>query len=350
MGSFKRIALTLSALLLVSACADGDQEAEQATDETPNDDAVEEPEPQELTAVTLRTDFMWNGYISPIALAVSRGYCEEVGLDVSIEEGQGSATTAQTVASAQDDFGIADSGTVVRAITEEDVPISVVSVYLQTIPMGFIHHPGSPVNEVEDLADRTIVSSAGAAEITLLPAILTQADMTEDDVDMRLVDAAARIQTFLEDENSVLLGFATGDLLRAQAQEPDVGYNSYAEFGLLSYGTGLIASNSVIESDPDLVEAMVSCAQRGWESAVEDQDAATEASLEMVDDVDEELLRRGLEVTIEELLHTSRTEGQPIGWTSDEDWEEMLDLLVEHGGLSEALETDAYYTNEFVPE
>src|SRR5262249_37037990 len=44
------------------------------------------------TKVVVRTDFKFNGYISPLALAVDKGFYREAGLDVAIEQGQGSAT------------------------------------------------------------------------------------------------------------------------------------------------------------------------------------------------------------------------------------------------------------------
>ena len=49
------------------------------------------------TKIVVRSDFKFNGYVSPLALAIERGFYKEAGLEVTIEQGQGSSTTVQTV-------------------------------------------------------------------------------------------------------------------------------------------------------------------------------------------------------------------------------------------------------------
>src|SRR6516225_5303652 len=96
--------------------------------------------------VVVRTDFKFNGYVSPLALAIAKGFYRDAGLNVSIEQGQGSSTTVQTVASGVDTFGLADAATTVLGITAQNVPVKLVAVYNQTGTMGLIYHPGSDWN------------------------------------------------------------------------------------------------------------------------------------------------------------------------------------------------------------
>src|SRR5262245_59358392 len=63
------------------------------------------------TKIVVRTDFKFNGYVSPLALAIEKGFYKDAGMDVMIEQGQGSSTTVQTVASGIDQFGLADAAT-----------------------------------------------------------------------------------------------------------------------------------------------------------------------------------------------------------------------------------------------
>src|SRR5947209_1507676 len=98
------------------------------------------------TKIVVRTDFKFNGYVSPLALAIANGFYREAGFDVAIEQGQGSATTVQTVASGVDTFGLADAATAVLGITAQNVPVKLVAVYNQTGTMGIIYHPDSDWN------------------------------------------------------------------------------------------------------------------------------------------------------------------------------------------------------------
>jgi NitT/TauT family transport system substrate-binding protein len=71
------------------------------------------------TKVVVRSDFKFNGYVSPLALAIDKGFYREAGLDVAIEQGQGSATTVQTVASGVDQFGRGLGGRGARHLVAE---------------------------------------------------------------------------------------------------------------------------------------------------------------------------------------------------------------------------------------
>jgi len=302
------------------------------------------------TKVTVRTDFKFNGYISPLALAIDKGFYREAGLDVSIEQGQGSATTVQTVASGVDQFGLADSAVAALGISSQNVPVKVVAVYNQTGTMGIIYHPDSDwTGDLAQLKGKVVISSAGTADAKLLEPTLASAGMKLDDVKLQLVDLNARVPLFVQTAGSFLTGFATGDLLRARARLPGAKYVPYAKYGLVAYGTGLVASNALIEKSPDLVKKFVAASQKGWEAAAKDPDAAVAASLKLYSDLSKDLLREGLKISLEEQLHTPATQGHPIGWTAEDDWKKMLGMLKTYSGITPK-DPSAYYTNQFIAQ
>jgi NitT/TauT family transport system substrate-binding protein len=300
------------------------------------------------TKVVVRTDFKYNGYDSPLALAIERGYYKDAGLDVSIEQGQGSVTTVQTVASGVDTFGLADAATAVLGITTQNVPIKMIAVYNQTGTMGLIYHPDSTFDgELKSLKGKVVISSAGSADAKMLEPTLATAGMTYDDVRMQLVDFNARVPMFLQTPDSLLTGFQTGDLLRVRSRLPDAKYIPYAKYGLVAYGIGLIVNTDTLKKSQDMVRKFVAASQRGWDEAAKDQEAATAASLKLYPDVSVDLLREGLKISLAEQIHTPATLGHPIGWTSEDDWKKMLGVLQKYSGITPK-DPSAYYTNEFI--
>jgi NitT/TauT family transport system substrate-binding protein len=302
------------------------------------------------TKVGVRTDFKFNGYVSPLALALAKGFYRDAGFDVAIEQGQGSSTTVQTVASGVDTFGLADAATTVLGITAQNVPVKLVAVYNQTGTMGLIYHPDSDWNgEIAALRGKVVISSAGSADAKLLEPTLASAGMKLDDVKLQLVDINARVPLFLQTLGSFLTGFATGDLLRVRSRLPAAKYVPYARYGLIAYGTGLIARNEMIAKSPDLVKKFVVASQKGWQVAAREPEAAVEASLKLYPDLSKELLREGLRISLEEQLHTPSTKGHPVGWTDEGDWKKMLEVLKTYSGVTPK-EPAAYYTNQFIAE
>lgn len=305
---------------------------------------------QAQTKVDVRTDFKFNGYVSPLALAIEKGFYKQAGLDVSIEQGQGSATTVQTVASGVDTFGLADSATAMLGISAQNVPVKIVSVYNQTGTMGFIYHPDSHWNgDLAALKGKIVISSAGTADAKLLEPTLATAGMKLSDVQLQLVAVNARVPLFLQTPDSVLTGFQTGDLLRARSRLPDAKYIAYAKYGLIAYGIGLIVRDEMIAKNPELVKNFVTATRKGWEAAAKDPESAVAASLKLYPDLDADLLRQGLKISLEEQLHTPATTGHPIGWTDEGDWKKMIEMLKSYGGLTPK-PLSAYYTNQFIVE
>ena len=300
--------------------------------------------------VVLRTDYKFNGYVAPFALALEKGFYKDAGIDVSIEQGQGSGTTVQTVASGADTFGLADAATAVLGISAQQIPVKLLSVYTQSATMGLIYHPDSDfTGDLSGIKGKVVISSAGAADLRLLAPALASVGLSENDVEIQLVDTNARVPLFLQTPGSFLTGFATGDLLRVRSRLPDAKYVPYAQYGVVAYGTGLIAGNETIEEKPDLVRAFVSASRKGWEEAVKDPEAAVAASIKLFPDLSADLMRDGLKIALEQQLHTPATEGHPIGWTDEGDWMKMLEVLKTYASL-QPQEPSTYYTNEFISE
>jgi NitT/TauT family transport system substrate-binding protein len=302
---------------------------------------------QAQTKVVLRTDYKFNGYVAPMALALERGYYKQAGLDVSIEQGQGSGTTVQTVASGADTFGMADAATAILGITSQNIPVKILSVYTQTGTMGLIYHPDSAFKgDLKALKGKVVISSAGVADLRMLSPTLASAGMTTSDVQLQLVDQNARVPLFLKTPDSFLTGFATGDLLRVRSRLPDAKYVPYAQYGVIVYGTGLVAANSTIEKNPDLVRKFVMASQKGWDDALTDPDAAAAASVKLFPDLTKDFVLDGLNIALTEQLHTPATKGHPIGWTATSDWEKTLAVLTQYANLK-AKPLETYVNNTF---
>src|ERR1700740_2927041 len=73
---------------------------------------------QSLQKATLRLDWTALGYHAPFYLGVAKGYYRDAGIDLAVQEGKGSPTTATLVGNGSVDFGFADSTTVTLLISQ----------------------------------------------------------------------------------------------------------------------------------------------------------------------------------------------------------------------------------------
>ena len=83
-------------------------------------------------AVSLRLNWYFGGLHVPFYYGKERGFYKEEGIDLTINEGRGSANTVQVVAAGSDTFGLADSSSVVATAVKGAEVKSVMSLLNST--------------------------------------------------------------------------------------------------------------------------------------------------------------------------------------------------------------------------
>ena len=85
--------------------------------------------------VTLLLNWYTYSEHAPFYLGKERGYFDQEGIDLEIQEGRGSGVTVQAVAAGTATFGYADVPTMMKAASK-GAPVTAVGVALQTSPMS----------------------------------------------------------------------------------------------------------------------------------------------------------------------------------------------------------------------
>jgi ABC-type nitrate/sulfonate/bicarbonate transport system substrate-binding protein len=107
----------------------------------------------------------------------------------------------------------------------------------------------------------------------------------------------------------------------------------------------LLTSESTIADDPELVRDFLAATARGYDLAISDPQQAADLLLQAAPELDRDL------VEASSAYHAGRfaDEGAPWGVEDAQVWSDFGDFLVEAGLLEEAIDTDAAFTNEFLP-
>jgi NitT/TauT family transport system substrate-binding protein len=325
-------ALLGAGALVLAGCAGSDSPAAEQ-----NEDGT--------TAVTLMLNWYPYGEHAPFYYGVEQGIFEEHGIDLTIEAGQGSTKTAQAVGQGQIDFGWADTPAVMANIDKG------VGVFLQTTPSAVQVFADSGIETPQDLKGKTIAVSAGDAPTTTFPLYLEAVGLQESDVTQQNLDPAGKIAALLSDKVDGLIGFAhdQGPTIANQSGR-EMTYLRYSDAGLNFFSNGLIASGKTIDSNPELVDALVQATSEAFAAATDDPAAAV-AAMEGKDPQMPvaEVLQGQWEETIK-LLETDATAGSVPGTNDAADWEATIEVLSGAGLTAEDGVIDTYYTDEFQPE
>ena len=98
---------------------------------------------QASTKINFRLDWTVYGTHAPFYLALDKGLYAKEGLDVKIEEGQGSGTVAKLVAQGNDHMGFVDFTSMIRGVEQGMPLIAVMRVVSNN--MAVVSHAEAPI-------------------------------------------------------------------------------------------------------------------------------------------------------------------------------------------------------------
>ena len=245
-----------------------------------------------LDAITLITDFGYNGRHAYFFLALERGYYRDVGLDVKIVRGQGSVDAIRQVGAGNATFGFADAGSLVLARANDQIPVKLAAIVYGKPPQAIFCREDAGLKEPKDLEGNAVANPAGGSIPDLFPAFAKAAGI--DRLKVRWVVASSESLPGLLAANRVpCVGqFTVGEaMLRAQLAPARLVRFAYADRGLSYYGNGIVATDATLTAKSDLVRRFVAATVRGMTDAFEDPTIAGAAMHKMVPQVDAAVAR-----------------------------------------------------------
>ena len=220
-------------------------------------------------AVTLITDFGYNGRHAYFFVALDKGYYKDAGLDVKIVGGKGSVDAIRQVAAGNANYGFADAGSLVLARANDNIPVKLVAVVYARPPQAIFCTEESGLKTPKDLEGKSIANPAGGSIPDMFPAFAKAAGIDAAKVNW-VVAASSALPGLLASGKVPCVGqFTVGEpLLRAQAAPKKLVRFAYSDPGLSYYGNGIIATEQTIKANPDQVRRFVAATIKGLKAAI----------------------------------------------------------------------------------
>ncbi len=298
-------------------------------------------------AVSLRLNWYLGGLHVPFYYGVEKGYFKAEGLDLTINEGRGSANTVQLIGANTDTFGMADSSSVITAAAK-GMPIQSVMSLLNSTGFSVVSLASTGIKTPKDLEGKSLAVSPGDPLGQLFRALAAHNKLDMEKIRFVQVDPAAKVVTVLEKRADALLGGADDQyfLIKYRGQEPAA--LRYADHGANIVGMTITANAATIKGKPETVRKFVRASIKSWEEAKKNPDAAVDAAMKAKPDLNRQSTKDQMLVDFE-LLDSPNSKGR-IGWGAQKDWEQTLDLLKKYRELETKEAWTAFHTNEFLPK
>ena len=321
--------LTLLFALLLSACAS----------------PAAAPTPAVLTRVRLPMGYIPNVQYAPFYVAVDKGYFREEGIELEFDysfETDGMALVG--VNNLQ--FTLA-SGEQILLARAQGLPVTYVYGWWQNYPVSIAVKAERGIDVPGDLRGLRIgVPILAGASYVGLRAILAANDMEESDVKLE-VTGFNQVEALLSDQVDAVVVYTNNEPVQLRARGIEVN-----EFRVVDYvhlaSNGIVTNEVTIQENPELIRSMARAVTRGLVDTLQDPDEAFEICKKFVEGLGQ--ADQEIQAVQREVLATSITfwENDTLGRTDREAWENMQSVLLEMGLISEPIDLDKAFSNEYL--
>ena len=296
-----------------------------------------------LTKIRLPMGYIANIQYAPFYAAVEKGYFKDAGLEVEFDysfETDG----VKLVGLGELSFAVV-SGAQVLLARAQDVPVTYVAAWYQQFPISVISMSEQGVVSPQDLKGKTIgLPGLFGANYIGLRALLFSAGLSEADVTLQEI-GFNQVELVAAGEQNIVVGYAANEPIQLKAQGFEVTELRVADSVQLA-ANGILASEKVIAEDPELVRGFVEAFLKGLKFTIENPDEAYALSATYIPnfaDLDEKVQK--------EILNTSiqMWSADRLGYSDPKAWENMQNILLEMGLITDSLDLGKSFTNEFVP-
>lgn len=297
----------------------------------------------ELTHVRLPMGYIPNIQFAPFYVAVGKGYFREAGIEIEFDykfETDGVAL----VGAGELPFAIV-SGEQVLLARAQGLPVVYVAAWYQQYPVSVVAKSELGILIPQDLNGKKIgLPGLFGANYVGLRALLHEAELEESNVTLDAV-GFNQVELMAAGEQDIIVGYAANEPIQLRAQDIAVTEIRVADYVQLA-SNGILASESVIAENPDLVRAFVGAFLRGLEDTIANPEEAfmlSEAYIPNFAELDSAVQKQVLTTSIEQW------KAERLGYSDSQSWENMQSVLLDMGLVTAEMDLSKAFTNEFVP-
>lgn len=306
------------------------------------------------TKIKMVLNWKYQGPQAWFFMAQDKGYFKAEGLDVEIDQGEGSSASITKVAGGAYQAGFGDLNAVIDLAAKRpaEAPVGVFMLY-NTPPFTIVVKKDSPIRTPKDLEGKTVGGPANDGALKLFPAFAKVAGIDASKVNITNMTPNLREQMLLRGQVDAIFGYINTVYFSAKLvginPETDLRFINYGDFGMDLYSNAVVFSRSFVKDNPKAVAGFVKAVNRAINEALADPEAAMEYVMKR-----EPLLKRDVEK--ERLLATLKQEmSHPevarigLGDVDPERLKRAIAMVVEANGLPRTPSNDEVFDRSFLP-
>ncbi|MTH78086.1 ABC transporter substrate-binding protein [Paracoccus aestuariivivens] len=309
-----------------------------------------------LAETDIRFTLGWKtqGSDAPFLLALDKGYFKEEGLNVTIDQGEGSAATVTRIMSGAYDAGFGDINAIIQnaATRPDETPVMVYQLWNKP-PFTIVSKKETGIQTPADLVGKKLGGAQGTPTTRLVTVLsrLNQVDMDKLSIDNMAPNLQEPMLIKGDIDGALVFNITSWFNLVNNRQDPAKDYNwlNFGDFGLDLYSNGMMVSQKLIADNPEAVKGLVRAVNRAVIEIGQDPQAGVDAVIAYDNLAKPDLEKARMLFSYDKLITSDEMARIGLGDVDDARLTRSIDIVAEGYGLETKPEAERIFTRAFLP-
>ena len=306
------------------------------------------------TKIKMVLNWKYQGPQAWFFVAQDKGYFKAEGLDVEIDQGEGSGAPVTKIASGAYTAGFGDLNALIdfAAKRPAEAPVAVYMIY-NTPPFTIAVKKDSPIKTPKDFEGKTIGGPANDGALKLFPAFAKVAKFDNAKVNITNMAPNLREQMLKSGQVDGIFGFINTIWFSAKLvgldPEKDLRFIHYSSHGMDLYSNAVLFSRAFAKENPKAVQGFVKALNRAIVDVLANPEMGMDAVMKREPLLKRELEKERLVATLKEEMSHPEIAKIGLGDVDPDRLKRAISLVVEANGLPRLPAPDEVFDRSFLP-
>lgn len=311
---------------------------------------------QAATRLRMVLNWRYQGPQGWFFLAEDKGYLREAGIELVMDQGNGSGAAVGAVASGSYDLGFGDINALIQLVARgpagAPTPLAISALYNRP-PFTIAVKADGPIRTPKDFEGRTLGGPANDGALKLFPAFARLAGVDASKVQLTNMQPNLREQMLQRGQVDGVFGFV--NTIRFSAKlvgiDPDKDFRfiNYGDYGMDLYSNAIIASRKLVNENPAALRGLLRAIDRGIRDTLANPDAAIEAVAKREPLINKAVEKERLIATLRDEMSHSELSRIGIGDVDDARFAKSIGVVVEADALPRTPAPGEIFSRAFLP-
>jgi NitT/TauT family transport system substrate-binding protein len=286
-------------------------------------------------------------------LADDRGYFKAEGIEVQLDQGNGSGGVPALVGNGTYDVGFGDMNALIEMAAKkpDDAPIAVYIMYNQP-PFAIAVKADGPIKTAKDIEGKSIGGPANDGALKLFPAFCKIAKIDCTGVKLSNMQPNLRENMLMQGQVDGTFGYVNTIRFSAKLAKIDddkIRYIKYSDYGMDLYSNAIIVPKRMVKEKPELVKGFLRALNKGMLDSIKEPEASVAAVAKREPLINIKLERERFDATFADEMNHPEIKKIGLGNVDEERLKRSIDIMVDALALPRSPAVSEVWNGSFLP-